>query len=670
MRNRNVPLVISLILLTLVLSHGLLAVQQPAGSQEAVKAPATLVELEPFLSQVTSYQYGQDRKPLAVVIDFVRNAYVSGKEVPELENRLAQMLSSAGTEDGKRFVCEQLSLIGTAASVPVLSGMLADPKSSDMARYALERISDPAASEALVKALTSTTGKVRIGVINSLGRRTDSRRAPVVAALKPFLSNGDENTAVAAITAVGFIGNVDAAVLLANARRKASPALRLRTTDAYLNCAERMAKAGDKGSAVKIYQELNSALETPLVQIAALRGIAAVEGAGAKTALVAALDKGRPEVQAGVVRVLATLPGEETTGLLVERYGKLPAAVQAQVLSALVDRGDAGAKGLVQQATKSNDLNIRVAAIEGMSKVGDSSAVVFLAERAGNTPDPERGAARFSLYRLAGEDVDQTILGSLEVSDPKVKAELIRAVGERRIFAGVDALLKAAGDANSQVRRESIRALRETAGAEHMPQLVSILVGAKPGAERTDAEGTVVAVIRRNRDSALVNQVASALPTTTDAEAKSSILLVLGTVGSPSSLPLLRNALKSTEDDVRRGAILGLAQWPSPEPIPDLLAVAKTDPSETHRVLALRAYIRLVARPRVRSRSETAKMLGEALKIAQEDAEKRAVLAALPDFASPEALELAEGLEKDAKLAGEATIAVEKIKTALAQPQR
>jgi len=670
MRNRNVPLVISLMLLTLVFPGGLLALQQPGTSQEAVKAPATLADLEPFLTQVASYKYGQDRKPLAAVIEFVRNAYVSGKEVPELEKRLVQMLSSAGTEDGKRFVCEQLSLIGTAAAVPVLSGMLADPKSSDMARYALERISDPEASEALVKALSSTTGKVRIGVINSLGRRGDSR-APVVGALKPFISNRDEDTAVAAITAVGFIGNVEAAVLLADARRKASSSLRLRTTDAYLNCAERMAKGGDRGSAVKIYQELNSALETPLVQIAALRGIAALEGAGAKTALVAALDKGRPVVQAGVVRLLAALPGEATTGLLVERYGKLPPSVQAQVLSALVDRGDPGAKGLVQQAASSPELNIRVAAIEGMSKVGDSSAVVFLAERAANTQDPEKGAARFSLYRLAGADVDQTILGSLEVSDPKVKTELIRAIGERRIYSGIDALLKAAGDANSQVRRESFRALRETAGAEQMPQLVSLLVAAKPGAERTDAEAAVVAVIRRSENRTLVDQVASALPEATDPEAKSSLLLVLGTVGSRSSLPLLKDALKSTEDDVRRGAILGLSQWPGPEPIPDLLEVAKNDPSETHRVLALRAYIRLVARPRFRSRSETAKMLGEALKIAQEDAEKRAVLAALPDFASPEALQLAEGLKKEANLAGEANVAVEKIKTALAaQPQR
>ena len=548
--------------------------------------------------------------------------------------------------------------------------MLVDAKTSDIARYALERISSPAASAALVKGLDQTSGKERIGIINSLGQRKDSRTPAVVGVLKPFASDKDEATAAAGITALGFIGNADSLAVLSEVRRKTSPALQTRATDAYLNCAERLAKAGEKEPALKVYQELNSATERPLVQVAALRGIAAIEGAAAKTVLTAALDKGKPEVQAGVIRLLASLPGGNTTGLLVERFGKLPPPVQVQVLSALVDQGDPGAKDLVQQATTHADVNIRVAAIEGLGKIGDSSSVVFLADRAAKTEDPEKSAARFSLYRLTGGDVDQTILGSLEVSDPKVKSELVRAVGERRINTGIDPLLKSAQDSNSQVRRESLRALREIAGAEQVPQLVSLLLAAKPGAERTDAEGAVIAVIRRAEDKSLINQVATAYSTTKDIEARSSLLLVLGTVGNPSTLPVLREGLKSSEDDVRRAAILGLTQWPGSEAIPDLLEAAKSDPSDSYRVLALRAYIRLVARPRVRGRSETAKMLGEALQIAREDSEKRAVLAALPDFPCPEALQLAEGLKKDASLANEAAIAAEKIKTALAQAPR
>ncbi len=149
------------------------------------------------------------------------------------------------------------------------------------------------------------------------------------------------------------------------------------------------------------------------------------------------------------------------------------------------------------------------------------------------------------------------------------------------LTAGIDPLLKSAQDSNSQVRRESLRALREIAGAEQVPQLVSLLLAAKPGAERTDAEGAVIAVIRRAEDKSLINQVATAYSTTKDIEARSSLLLVLGTVGNPSTLPVLREGLKSSEDDVRRAAILGLTQWPGSEAIPDLLEAAKSDPSDS-----------------------------------------------------------------------------------------
>ena len=118
MSNRNLILAFLLALVLASLSGSPLALQQPAAGQEVSKAPATLAELEPVLGQVAAYQYGQDRKPLAIVIDFVRTAQTSGKELPELEKRLGQVLVSAGTQDGKRFVCEQLSLIGSELFSP------------------------------------------------------------------------------------------------------------------------------------------------------------------------------------------------------------------------------------------------------------------------------------------------------------------------------------------------------------------------------------------------------------------------------------------------------------------------------------------------------------------------------------------------------------------------
>ena len=83
----------------------------------------------------------------------------------------------------KDFACRTLTVIGTAASVPALAALLADAELSHMARYALERIPAPEAAAALRDALPKLSGKLKIGVIGSLGVRRDEASVPALAAL-------------------------------------------------------------------------------------------------------------------------------------------------------------------------------------------------------------------------------------------------------------------------------------------------------------------------------------------------------------------------------------------------------------------------------------------------------------------------------------------------------
>ena len=86
-------------------------------------------------------------------------------------------------------------VVGTAEAVPALAALLANEELSHMARYALERIPDPAAAQALREAIPQLAGKLKAGVIGSLGVRKD---ADSVAALSPLLSDADAVVARAA----------------------------------------------------------------------------------------------------------------------------------------------------------------------------------------------------------------------------------------------------------------------------------------------------------------------------------------------------------------------------------------------------------------------------------------------------------------------------------------
>src|SRR5207244_1485934 len=117
----------------------------------------------------------------------------------EIEQKFIAFLKSDATLAGKDFICKQLSVMGSEASVPVLTTLLQDPKTADMARYALERIPGAAVDRALRDALPKSTGKTRIGIVNTLGERRD---AAAVGTLRPLALGSQQADTAAALFAL------------------------------------------------------------------------------------------------------------------------------------------------------------------------------------------------------------------------------------------------------------------------------------------------------------------------------------------------------------------------------------------------------------------------------------------------------------------------------------
>ncbi len=225
------------------------------------------IEMDELLEKVKTYDWGQSREPLTKLSDMIRDAYGSPAELRRIEKSMLELLRSDATRAGKQFICRKLSIIGTEESVPTLSAILTKPKTSDMARYALERIPGAAVDEALRNALRQTTGKTKVGIINTLGQRRDSKS---VRALRRLIRDSDPLTAGAAVAALGNIAGPRATKALAQAKDRATGKLRLLVCDAYLKCADELAAQGKKEDALAIYNELMK--EPKPINIAALRG--------------------------------------------------------------------------------------------------------------------------------------------------------------------------------------------------------------------------------------------------------------------------------------------------------------------------------------------------------------------------------------------------------------
>jgi len=629
-------------------------------AQEPPQPKHTASGLETILAQIAKYEYGQSPEPLFQFTMLVQDSMDALTRTRQIETRLLQFLQSDATVAGKQAVCQQLSLIATEASVPVLGAMLMHPETAEMARYALARIPGPRASDALRKALTGTSGSAAIGIVNSLGQRRDSNAVPV---LRSLLLSSDAGIAQAAIHALGDIGSRPALEALSAVKEKVAGPLQPAVLEAYLECAGRLAQSGNRNEASTAYRRLLAEQAPSMIRVAALIGLAGVEGKNALPTLSAEVGAKDPQVQNAAIRLVTSIPGRDSTVALMDRFGSLPSTGQVRLLAALAEHGDATARPVVTQAAKSDSVIVRAAALAALGKLGNENSVGLLAEAAASGQAMEQTAARQSLYGLAGPGIDSAIVAAIGSSAGKTKAELILAAGERGNMAAADALIQAARGPDPEVRRNALRALRNVAGSAQVPALIEMVETAEATDPR-DAAQALAAALKRSPPPEM-NQVVSAYRATAALAPRLALIDAMGQVSSREALPLLRDGLRDSSPEIVRGAILALTGWADPAPLPDLLAAAKTNADPALQVLSLRGCLKLIAAPSERPIAESARLLAEVMALAKQPAEKKAVLALLPAYPCDQALRVAEDALGDPTVANEAQVSVERIKNSL-----
>jgi len=418
-----------------------------------------------------------------------------------------------------------------------------------------------------------------------------------------------------------------------------------------------------------------------LIVLVCVCGICAVASAqGQDDAVATILDelkRGDPETQAVVIAAVRDMPGEEITKALVKELPNLAPAAQVQLLSALGDRGDRAALPAVIAAAKAANQTVRIAALRALGQLGDANSVMLLAQIAAATSGDEQKAARESLYRLRGPDtqkvitvgmqsIDGAILAGIPQADPKTKVELITGVGERNIKAGVKILLETAKDPDRSVRLESLRVLKTIADKENLPALVEILLSLQSNSDRSDAEKTIAAVAHKIPDkNRQAGAVLTVLPSVKDVRNRCSLLSALGKIADNTALPVLRTALSSQDAKEQDAAIRALSEWPTAEPISDLLKVAESSDNKVHRILALRGFVRLLGIESGRPAEETIEMYKKAMALAPDVSEKKRVLSGLAGTKSFAAMQMAASYLQDEALLQEAEFAVVKIAEAI-----
>jgi HEAT repeat protein len=187
----------------------------------------------------------------------LRVCALGGRARQGFSRTLASYLGGEKPKAVQKYLIQELQTAGGEEVVPRLGEMLLDEELCEPAARALTAIGD-GACEQLAKALPQVRGKSRLTIIQNLGVL---RCEEAVEALQEETHDEDRETRLAALWGLGNIGYAGSAELLLKAADTKDNWERIKATKACLLLAERLADAGKKDAAEKVYRRLHRICE-------------------------------------------------------------------------------------------------------------------------------------------------------------------------------------------------------------------------------------------------------------------------------------------------------------------------------------------------------------------------------------------------------------------------
>jgi HEAT repeat protein len=220
---------------------------------------------------------------------------------------------------------------------------------------------------------------------------------------------------------------------------------------------------------------------------------------------------------------------------------------------------------------------------------------------------------------------------------------------------------------NADVRIASIKALKDIGSPDQLNTLINYHLKASTNDEVKELENTIVAISKRIPDTqSQAGFLLSNMDKLNDDNIKSSYLEMMGKIGDPKSLPVLRTALKGTNDELKTSAIRGLSDWPDLKSADDLLDIASSSKNKIHRALAFRGYVDLLIQDKSLDRETKTEMYEEAMKLAETATEKQQVLSGLVKIPTLQGLQFVLPYLDDPEVKDESEIALLRISRRLA----
>jgi len=614
------------------------------------RAEDSIVELRKAIEEAATFEFGKNDSAVKKIESIAVASLADKNQREAVEDELAKALEMKMTRDAKDVICRQLRTVATKRSVPVLEEVLHDPALSHLARYALGRIEDVSARQALHRALAKTSGAVQAGIAHTLGR---TRYREAASDLVKLLESSSADVSSAAATALGYLGGAEAVAALESARAKAAKTLGVDIDNALLACAELYVQAGDGASAAKIYSRFTSDDAPEHLRFAGLRGLVSVGHAEAGKEIVRAFQSKDPRQRALAIRILPHAKGD-----VVVEVSKLlhsfPESEQASVLRALGQTGERNASGAIIRMISSKSDEVRAAAIDAIFRVAGQDALRPVLGIAADRPTEEWKVFVDRLVALDSPWADEALAEAFTRTRGSGRYIVLGVLCERKSPAGFEAVYEfaTAGQLGFRLEKPVITSLGQIAMT---PEQVERLLEPMRAAKDPNTRSYWVTAARTAIDRLPPSEARERILHRFYESGRAEFVRLLRTQPSAESFELVRSALDSRDPKLSPAARETLIAWPNADAAPKLLSLFKRSKDAASRAALLDGIIRIAS-----SSDASASFFGSALDACRSPGDRRLIIDAIAQHGGQGALDVAQSLlsDEDAAIRGKAANAL------------
>ncbi len=630
---------------------GMLAIGcMPASADEVLAdEDRVLALIDKQLTELKTYRYERSGDP---VREMERTIFHIPADSPlriKIEQKLIDALEDSNIT-GRGVICRQLRVVGTDKCVPAISPLLTDPSLAIFARYALHGIGSDAALRAMYEALDSTSGTLRVGLINSLA---ECDYEPLRADCIRLIDSNDALVVTAAVRALGMLGGAESVDALIHAKGNAREELVADIDIALVDTAEELVFAGDLDKAARVYRLLYE--DQGPFRLAALRGLVAAAPDRAADLLVQAMRNGDPRLVMSAINLMPQVTAENATEVFLEVFDELPTEPKSLFLKALGERGERSAATALIEASASDDLQIRTAAIEALGGLSGIAVTDTLIEVAATGDNRIQSIARVSLARV---DSAEPRLAEIAKDSKEDKAvEAIRALASRNATGHAELIFRLARDDSQRKRIAAIDALGRITDADSVDSLIQLAFEAETAEDLPSLERSLGRVLLRMDSPADRAQPILDVLMGASKQVRPLLIRQLAKSGTDVAIEAVRDALQSTEIATSDAAVVALANWPNMAAGKDLVVLIESARTRELRTIALDGYIQIAS-----ASDDPSAMFLDALELITDLDNKKRVLNEIGlNCESLEAAAATQSLLQDSQLKSVAAIATIRI---------